>query len=277
MPIVWLESAEAFSYPGGERQVRVGEWVQKETERESAATVVARIRSSQDIVDLALLRDALGFNTNCKLVLPYLPYSRADRRFVPGDCEGLLVFARLLFSMSWDRIVTLDVHSKAAHDCISSLTELPATNYISRAIEDFACRTGASRIAVLLPDAGASNRYHIPELLGCNIHQVEVAKLHCSKQRDAGSGKLLAFEVPPLPPNDPVVIVDDICDGGGTFLGIANHIPEGQPLALYTTHSIYSKGLDPLKRFTLYTTNSYKQDYDDDVVVFDCIGDLLKA
>jgi ribose-phosphate pyrophosphokinase len=46
------------------------------------------------------------------------------------------------------------------------------------------------------------------------------------------------------------LIVDDICDGGATFIGIADAIHEKDPDAdvrLYVTHGIFSKGIDVFK------------------------------
>ncbi len=103
---------------------------------------------------------------------------------------------------------------------------------------------------ILLPDEGASTRY--PEGFRWPV-------LQCSKIRDAETGKLSGFEVPSAEEfgKRPILIVDDICDGGGTFLGIAAKIPESNPLFLYVSHGIFSKGREALdlafmKIFTAY-------------------------
>ncbi len=46
----------------------------------------------------------------------------------------------------------------------------------------------------------------------------------------------------------PVLIVDDICDGGYTFLKLAEKLKEKNAgmVILYVTHGIFSKGLDEL-------------------------------
>lgn len=110
-----------FRYPAGEEQVRI-----KAEEIEKIAVsdeiiVTARISSSSDILGLMLLTDAIGYNSKRTLILPYLPYSRADRRFVEGDCHGLKTFGQLIDSLAYDKVVTLDVHSKAARQYISNL------------------------------------------------------------------------------------------------------------------------------------------------------------
>ncbi|HCW17254.1 MAG TPA: phosphoribosylpyrophosphate synthetase, partial [Achromobacter sp.] len=49
-------------------------------------------------------------------------------------------------------------------------------------------------------------------------------------------------------PAQPVLVVDDICDGGRTFLELASALRDTtrQPVYLYVTHGIFSKGLGEL-------------------------------
>jgi ribose-phosphate pyrophosphokinase len=42
------------------------------------------------------------------------------------------------------------------------------------------------------------------------------------------------------------VIIDDLCDGGGTFLAIASQIKPAH-ITLIVTHGIFSKGFDVFK------------------------------
>ena len=50
------------------------------------------------------------------------------------------------------------------------------------------------------------------------------------------------------------LIVDDICDGGGTFIPLAKKLKNAgaKTVTLYVTHGIFSKGLDPLKEHIDY-------------------------
>jgi phosphoribosylpyrophosphate synthetase len=68
-----------------------------------------------------------------------------------------------------------------------------------------------------------------------------------------------------------VLIVDDICDGGGTFLGISDALGSrlrslgdvggDYILGLYVTHGIFSKGFcDLIEKFDhVYTTDSFNR------------------
>jgi ribose-phosphate pyrophosphokinase len=64
------------------------------------------------------------------------------------------------------------------------------------------------------------------------------------------------------------LIVDDICDGGGTFIGLAAELKNKNAGKLYlaVSHGIFSKGFDSLKCFDkIFTTNSFK-DFDNEVI-----------
>ena len=58
------------------------------------------------------------------------------------------------------------------------------------------------------------------------------------------------------------LIIDDICDGGGTFIGLAKELKQKNAGDLYlaVSHGIFSKGLEALNTYftKLYTTDSFK-------------------
>ncbi len=263
---------ERFSYPAGEMQVRIRPDYAVAVAEAKRVTVLARITKPTDIIELALLRNTMDSKKDCRLVLPYLPYSRADRKFTDGDCFGLLTFGKMLFTMDWTGMVTLDAHNKTAALSCCAIRNASPQRHIEDSIVNFARQCVSETVTVLLPDAGAAARYMIP----VDVMGVKVLMRHCEKERDAESGKLTGFTVPELP-HGPVLIVDDICDGGGTFLGIAEKIDKYRPLGLYTTHGIYSKGVGVLSRFALYTTNSFQETYPGCVKAFDCIPSLLAS
>jgi ribose-phosphate pyrophosphokinase len=268
--IILNESPELytqFSYPGGETQVRLNERGLKFVAGCDELTVVARIYNAQDIINLALLKSAIdgviyGSSTRkVILFLPYLPYGRADRRFVNGDCFGLEAFMCLVESMRFDEVRTLDAHSPTARKWVVDISPMPL---IEKVVADVAAKYHSSCVTVLFPDEGALRRYELPDRIGNNHVCVEVNKLFCAKQRDPETGKLLGFYVPSQPGfyQGPVLVVDDICDGGGTFIGIGGAVRAvgvNNPLNLYVTFGIFSKGLEALYEYFshIYTTDAF--------------------
>jgi ribose-phosphate pyrophosphokinase len=110
------------------------------------------------------------------------------------------------------------------------------------------------------PDKGAKERYGLFVRFG----------IECSKVRDAATGKLSGFsnellDGNPDKSNSNLVVIDDLCDGGGTFCGVADMLKEYNPkeTTLMIIHAVnYAGILNVAKRFTnVYITNSYA-DYD---------------
>lgn len=294
---------EHFKYPAGEQQVRLTERGLKLVAGVSDVALIAQVNNAEDIVKLNLLCDAISrvqLDTvpdhlvawvGIDLILPYLPASRADRQFCTGDCQGLKTYASLLGTAPGVRnVVTLDVHSDRAvpayKQMFTKLIDVSPLPFIECAIRDIA--DGGKDVCVLFPDEGARQRYSLPELVGNNHSTIRLHTLHCSKKREPMSGKFLGFEVPDSLPDMPVLVVDDICDGGGTFVGIAEALTNEllkkdvkHKNGLYVSHGIFSKGLEPLLDYYdhIYTTNSHVGaiGHDNDrLTVYDCIPYLME-
>lgn len=261
------DAYQKIRYPAGELQIRLTEETIERLKTASELALLARITNAEQIIELCLLWDALlqelSHPIPATLLLPYLPYARADRRFVPGDCFGLGIFSGILRTLG-ARVVSLDAHSRRSRELVDGLINVSALPLVAEAISRFAATNECNQITVLFPDEGARQRYSLPSTIGTATIQV----LNCSKRRNPMTSKLLGFTVPELTHFAqgsggrpyPVLIVDDICDGGGTFIGIADALREyGLSLGLYVTHGIFSKGFAPLEsRFQrIYTTDSF--------------------
>lgn len=262
----------SFRYPAGEVQVRILEDQFEEIAAADKIVVTVSITNGE-IMETWLLMDAI-YSLNSKaettLILPYLPYARADRRFVKGDCAGLELFSYLLTAIS-DQIVTFDVHSKAAEEDLVSLVNVKAEDTIISTLGMLL----PDKPTILLPDKGSLTRYDMSKFHGYNTG-------HCDKIRDPQSGLLSGFVVPAITTQS-AIIVDDLCDGGGTFIGIAKEIKKLQPnvrLYLYVSHGIFSKGFEELMMYFVhvYTTDSFRSKYTDPDFVFKFhIGGMLKS
>ena len=254
---------EIIQYPAGELQVRIHPgWIET---FEAAKEIVIHAQLTDEegglnasIIGLLMLNDAIvAVNPAAKriLYLPYLPYARADRRFVPGDCHGLATFGEILRVAHFDETRTLDVHhASRSFMWIPRLRNIQPDELINRALDEFAF--GKYGVTVLFPDEGAAKRYG-------NMRREGVQFLCATKKRDATTGELLGFDVPDTTQFkfDRIMIVDDICDGGGTFVGVAEALRakgNSMQLGLYVTHGIFSNGFSKLREYfdEIYTTDS---------------------
>lgn len=253
------EIYEAFRYPGGETQVRIKPEHVHLVEKIEEIKIIARIHGAEDLIEILLLIDAIhGVTKDCKVILPYLPYARADRRFAVGDCFGLGFLSTLFRHVE---VITLDAHSHVAEREFDAFVNVDPTPIIEQAIVDFAKFNNANSICVLYPDEGASNRYFLPLTIGAYPESISVKHLIAYKKRDPLTGKFFGFNVPGVEEfaNAPTLIIDDIIDAGGTFVGIGALIQDSIKLGLYVTHGIFSKGIEVLRpRFSwVACTNSF--------------------
>ena len=120
------------------------------------------------------------------------------------------------------------------------------------------------RFILIAPDGGSLKKiYKLAEQIG---YKGDI--ITCSKDRNV-DGTIKHFHITggELPENKDIIIIDDICDGGLTFIETANQIKDylgdtrKGKIYLIVTHSIFSKGTDELLKYFdgIYTTNSYKE------------------
>lgn len=194
-------------------------------------------------------------NTYCEhmpeLYMPFLPYGRQDKH-VAND----LTFAKqpILESLcKYYYLTTFDAHSNKKGKYYSVFSIEP--NNFHREI------FGHDLIA--FPDIGAQHRY--AETVPAPVKR----QLFFEKTRNQQSGEITGMKIVSEinVTGKTVLIVDDICDGGRTFIECANILKNagaGQ-IDLAVTHGIFSKGKAVLHQAgitNIYTTNSLLQNAD---------------
>lgn len=226
-------------FPGGEVQVSV-----EVDAPAQALRLHAHLPDAQAVMSLLMLSDALRRaypGRPLALHLPYVPYARQDRVANPGEALSAKVFCQLINAQGYSRVVIQDPHSDvvtALLDRVEVEDPLPA---LRRVLEQ------VGPAALVAPDAGARKRVlKLARELGCEA-------VLADKVRDTQSGRISGTQVAGPLPALPLLVMDDICDGGRTFTELAKALRERQreqgldaPLHLYVTHGIFSHGLEPL-------------------------------
>jgi hypothetical protein len=105
---------------------------------------------------------------------------------------------------------------------------------------------------VIFPDESAYLRFS-DQIAGC-------AFTICKKHRDQESGSIISHKIPDLPEGaKKVILIDDLCDGGATFISVKNALPEHIAADLFIFHGVFSK-CAPLRLFkhfdNIYVSNS---------------------
>ncbi|WP_193145597.1 ribose-phosphate diphosphokinase [Citrobacter europaeus] len=218
------------------------------------------MRDMNDFMLLAQLVEAVRHQTDVlvsHLDLPWLPWARQDRHMVAGDSFALKVFASQLNTLQFDKVKVLDPHSDAAAAAINNFVAISQETCLLHSAtlqRQFQQKT----LMLVAPDAGALKKIDaVARAAGVEEYAI------LSKKRDVASGKLTGFS---LMAGDvrgrDLLIVDDLCDAGGTFIGSAQVLREAgaHSVSLYVTHGIFSKGVEHLFANgidAIYTTTSY--------------------
>ena len=183
--------------------------------------------------------------------IPYLPGARQDR----GRPFGAKVYADLINAMHADRVVAVDPHSPVIVELIDNLVVYPLARIVRRAVgKKYDGHWETPYVGVIAPDAGAVER------AGDVAAALHLPLYKASKTRDFETGRLSGFQCEDLPSEGRLLVVDDICDGGGTFRGLAEAtgLPK-ERLDLWVTHGVFSGAADKLRDHfgRIHTTDSH--------------------
>lgn len=260
--------------PGGELHPKLGEI------EGISFLIVADTTSAEDLFALlvthnAVKRNAPGYPIDLRI--GYVPYARQDR--VPNEGEALSIEAMADFinMMNFRTVEIADPHSDVTTALIKNCVVLTQEEIIKDHLMhlDFGGRSGQQKFklnptewVLVCPDAGAIKKI---DKLQKNIPFAGV--VYMDKDRDTVTGKIsrtfprmfaiggLQAPIEELK-GKKLLVVDDICDGGYTFIQIAAGLKQYEPasLRLFITHGIFSKGTKCLIDAgydRIYTTNAY--------------------
>jgi len=241
---------ESFKFSGGEIQVKVPQ--------RTEVNIKATLRNSDNIMELIMVSVALKGKVN-KLEIPYLPYARQDRVCDIGEAFSLKAMAKIINDIGARKVIVWDVHSGISEALIDNLENVSQSDLMGNCIE-LERILGDKEYSVCSPDAGALKKIHEVQKIFSIGNERFVTAL---KERDVKTGQITNTEVynNHAFATGSVIIIDDICDGGRTFIELAKKLKkEGyEKVILYVTHGIFSKGFEVFEGLIdhIYTTDSF--------------------
>lgn len=187
-----------------------------------------------EFMHVVQLRDLLrskGFK--CGLHMPYLPYARQDKAVTNTETFALRSFANLINKLTFQYVSAIDPHSMVAKHFIYNFVELSVATEINFAAKE----TDATLFCY--PDDGALKKY---------TKYLDDPHAYGEKHRDQQTGKITDYKLFGDVKGQSVLIVDDICDGGMTFILLADAliVAGARDINLYVSHGIFSKGTEVL-------------------------------
>lgn len=228
-------------FPDGEIQITLGEFSRKDTVK-----VRCRITDAEELFILMQVNDILTRQAVVwDLHIAYLMGMRMDRVMDFNRPFTLSVVAEIIKNFSCTHISVREPHSDRTIQLLGEKAEGLFPEY-----------TLNPDSQVVFPDRGAYLRYgHMFPDKKCIV---------CDKVRELETGRILSIKI--ANPEDigdkPLVVIDDLCDAGGTFVGIASELRKytDKELIISVTHMVNRKGIENLSKAYnhVYFTNSYK-------------------
>jgi len=251
-------------FPDGQQSVTLIVDIAHLTAVHSGGVIIkSRLNTFKDL-ELIICATAALRNTgiqNIQLYTPYFMGARSDRRFTEGDANYLKqVICPIINSQKFESVTILDPHSDVLEACLDNFVKVNNHDIVKKALTDIDNKRDAQdRIVLVSPDAGAYKKiFDVAQKF--DIRKIITA----TKVRDIKTGKILHTEIPVLDQHEDLkyVIVDDICDGGRTFIELAKAIHDSRPTAeiyLIVTHGIFSNSFYELSKHIkkVYSSNSY--------------------
>src|SRR5580765_5662223 len=189
---------------------------------------------TDNLMELLLMIDAVRRASAYKViaVLPYYGYARQDRKDRPRVAIGSKLVANMLVTAGADRVITMDLHAPQ----IQGYFDIPVDHLDSSAVFiPYIEQLKLENLTFAAPDVGSANRireiasYFNAEMVICDKHR---------KRANEISSMVVIGEVT----DRDVVLIDDICDTGGTLAKAAGLLMEkgARNVRALCTHPVLS-------------------------------------
>ncbi|HMO63537.1 MAG TPA: ribose-phosphate pyrophosphokinase [Ferruginibacter sp.] len=189
---------------------------------------------TDNLMELLLMIDAAKRASAYKVtvVIPYYGYARQDRKDRPRVAIGSKLVANMLTAAGADRVVTMDLHAPQ----IQGYFDIPVDHLDSSAIFiPYIENLNLENLTFAAPDVGSANRIReVASFFECEM-------VICDKHRKRANEIASMVLIGDVADRD-VILIDDICDTGGTLAKSAGLIKEkgARSVRAFCTHPVLS-------------------------------------
>ncbi len=252
------ELFKVTTYPDGQRSVDL---YRDKIDVKKPVTIKCRIKDFNDLEVLLCLVAALRkYDYYIEAItFIYLFGMRSDRSFTGNDCNYFRdVVAPIINSMQIPRIKVFAPHNQTT------------LNYINGKVYEIGHNETFSNKIILMGDESAT-------FITKSIFLSQAQDVFSSFEKKRMQNGLISVELPNIgcinAHNDvrvktdtlyPILIMDDLCDAGGTFIAEAEYLAKNlrrkNELMLFVAHGLFTKGLEIILHYfnKIITTNSYQ-------------------
>lgn len=248
---------ETMIFPDGQPHIKLDVKSVQHISRKEPLQIICRINNPNDLMMVLFIKSTLDYMEfeHIELCISYLMAARMDRVMLDGEPFSLKVVAGILNQGNFKKIKIFDPHSEVATALIDRSYAVTNHLFVKDALEDYFQHNKPAAYCLVSPDAGALKKIH--KL--AHFLQIENV-VECMKERDLKTGALTSFKTTIADlSGQTCFIIDDICDGGGTFAGTAKMLKEkgAQKVVLIVSHGIFSKGNTIAFIDEIYSTDSF--------------------
>jgi ribose-phosphate pyrophosphokinase len=189
---------------------------------------------TDNLMELLLMIDAAKRASAYKViaVIPYYGYARQDRKDKPRVAIGSKLVANMLVAAGADRVVTMDLHAPQ----IQGYFDIPVDHLDSSAVFiPYIESLNLSNLTFAAPDVGSANRIReVASYFECEM-------VICDKHRKRANEIASMVVIGDVTDRD-IVLIDDICDTGGTLAKSAALLMEkgARSVRAFCTHPVLS-------------------------------------
>ena len=227
-----LSKAEIKNFADDEIFVRINENVRGE----DVFLIQSTSKPANDhLMELLIAIDALARASADRItaVIPYFGYARQDRKTDGRTPISAKLVANLISPAGADRVLTMDLHAGQ----IQGFFDVPTDNLVAMPVIEDDIRTthNGADLMVVSPDVGGVVRArNLANRLGCDLAIVD--------KRRPEAGKSEVMNIIGDVTDRRCILVDDICDSGGTLVNAAKALKEAGAtgVSAYVTHGVLS-------------------------------------
>jgi ribose-phosphate pyrophosphokinase len=234
------EIAKKFGEPLGKVNIQrfsdgeIGVEFQESIRGQFVFLIQSTFAPTDNLMELLLMIDAAKRASAYKViaVMPYYGYARQDRKDRPRVAIGSKLVANMLTAAGADRVVTMDLHAPQ----IQGYFDIPVDHLDSSAIFiPYIESLKLENLTFAAPDVGSANR--IREVAS----YFESEMVICDKHRKRANEIASMVVIGDVQDRD-IVLIDDICDTGGTLAKSAGLLKEkgARSVRAFCTHPVLS-------------------------------------
>lgn len=190
--------------------------------------------TDQNLMELLIMQDAFMRSSAERVtaVIPYFGYARSDKKDRPRVPIAAKLAANLITTAGAHRVLTIDMHASQ----IQGFFDIPVDHlYAAPIVVDYFAANPIENLIVVAPDTGGAERAR------AYAKRLDAGLALCDKRRERANEADVMNVVGDVEGKN-CLIVDDMCDTGGTICKVAKALHDNGANDIYAcfTHAVLS-------------------------------------